>query len=402
MTNSAAIMEQTEKFGAHNYKPLPVVLTKGEGVWVTDVDGKRYLDFLSCYSALNQGHRHPKIIAALKDQLDKITLTSRAFYNDKLGEFCEKVAELCGMEMVLPMNSGAEAVETALKLARKWAYEVKKVPHDKAEIIVCDGNFHGRTISIISFSSEPEYKDPFAPFTPGFKSIPYGDLAALEKTITPNTAAFLVEPIQGEAGVVVPPEGFLAGAKKLCEKNNVLFMADEIQSGFGRSGKDFACQHENVQPDVFILGKALGGGVYPVSAVVSSRAIMGLYQPGEHGSTFGGNPLAAAVGLAAIEVFKEEKLSERSAELGAYFKEKLMAIKSPYVKCIRGKGLFIGVVLEENAGGARRFCEALQKAGMLCKETHENVIRFAPPLIITKEELDWALERIVPVLQGNL
>ncbi|MFH0901566.1 MAG: ornithine--oxo-acid transaminase [Pseudomonadota bacterium] len=398
MATTREIIAETEQWGAHNYKPLPVVLTHGEGVWVYDTEGNRYLDFLACYSALNQGHRHPRIAEALKRQLDRITLTSRAFHNDQLGGLCHELAQLCRMEMVLPMNTGAEAVETALKAARKWAYETKKVPSGRAEIIACEGNFHGRTLAIVSFSTEPLYRDAFGPFTPGFKIIPYGDAAALEAAITENTAAFLVEPIQGENGVVVPPDGYLRQAREICSKRRVLFVADEIQTGFGRTGTMFATEHERVQPDLMILGKALGGGYYPVSAVVGSREVLGLFTPGEHGSTFGGNPLAAAVARESIRVLVEENLAGRSAELGAYLIERLRAIRSPHVKQVRGRGLFAGVVLNEAAGGARQFCEALMRRGMLCKETHEHVIRFAPPLTIQRSDIDWALERIEPVL----
>jgi ornithine--oxo-acid transaminase len=399
MPTSKAIMAQTETWGAHNYKPLPVVLAHGEGVWVEDLEGKRYLDFLSCYSALNQGHRHPRIIKALKDQADKITLTSRAFYNDQLGPLCEELAAFTGHEMVLPMNSGAEAGETALKLARKWAYQVRKLKRYEADIIVCANNFHGRTISWVSCSTEKLYRDDFGPFTPGFTIVPYGDAAAIEKAIRPTTAAVCLEPIQGEAGVVLPPPGFLKKVSDLCRTHNLLFIADEVQTGFGRTGAKFACDHEQVRPDLFILGKALGGGVYPISAVTGASALLGLFAPGEHGSTFGGNPLACAVAREALRVIIDEKLPQRSAELGAYFMDQLRTFSSPHVKEIRGKGLFTGVELHKSAGGARRFCEALMEKGMLCKETHEHVIRFAPPLTITQGELDWALERIEPVLK---
>ncbi len=399
MTSSRELMAQTEQWGAHNYKPLPVVLTRGEGVWVYDVEGRKYLDFLSCYSALNHGHRHPRIVAAAKAQLDRITATSRAFYNDQLGPLFEELAALTHMDMVLPMNTGAEAVETALKSARAWAYQVKKIPQYDAEIIACDGNFHGRTITIVSFSTEPLYREYFGPFTPGFKVIPYGDAAALEKAITPKTAAFLVEPIQGENGVVVPPAGYLKKAAEICKKHNVLLVADEIQTGFGRTGKPFACDHDGVKPDMMILGKALGGGLYPVSAVAGSKEVLGLYRPGEHGSTFGGNPLAAAIAREAIKVMVEEKLPERSAELGEYLLGRLRKLKSKHVKEVRGRGLFAGVELYPQAGGARRFCEALQGEGLLCKETHTHVIRFAPPLVIKKSDIDWALERIAKVLK---
>lgn len=391
-------IELEETYGAHNYHPLDVVLSHGEGVWVVDVDGKRYLDCLSAYSALNQGHRHPKIIQALREQVERITLTSRAFRNDQLGLFYRDLCVLTGYPMALPMNSGAEAVETALKLARKWGYRHKGIPAGKAEIVTFTSNFHGRTIAIVSFSTEPLYRDDFGPFTPGFVTVPYGDMGALEQAINPNTAAVLIEPIQGEAGVIIPPEGYLKGVRALCTRHNVLMMADEIQTGLGRTGRLFATDHEGVRPDVAILGKALGGGVYPVSAVLAPREVLGLFRPGEHGSTFGGNPLAASVGRAALRVIVEEHLIENAAEQGAYFQERLAEIPSPHVKEVRGKGLLIGVELEPGAGGARRFCEALQHRGILCKETHEHVIRFAPPLVIDRTTIDWALEPITEVL----
>jgi ornithine--oxo-acid transaminase len=398
LATNREIIEVTEKYGAHNYHPLPVVIAKAEGVWVEDPEGVRYMDMLSAYSALNQGHRHPRIIQALKDQADRVTLTSRAFHNDQLGYLYRDIAEMTGKEMVLPMNSGAEAVETAVKAARKWGYNVKKIPDDKAEIIVCEGNFHGRTTTVISFSSEPSYRAGFGPFTPGFKLIPYGDAAALEKAITPNTCAFLVEPIQGEAGVVVPPKGYMRKCRELCTKNKVLLIADEIQTGFGRTGKLFCVQHDDVVPDMFIMGKALSGGVLPVSAVAADGDVLGVFKPGEHGSTFGGSPLACAVARAALAVIRDEKLAERSAELGAYFMGELRKMGSPLVKEIRGSGLFVGVELKREAGLARPFCEKLKEQGMLCKETHDYVIRFAPPLVITKADLDWALARIRKVL----
>ncbi len=391
-------IELEEKYGAHNYHPLDVVINKAEGVWVYDVDGKKYLDCLAAYSAVNQGHCHPRIVKALKDQAEKVTLTSRAFRNDQLPFLYKELCELTGYQMVLPMNSGAEAVETALKAARKWAYQVKHVRDDEAEIIACSNNFAGRTISIISFTTVDQYKDGFGPFTPGFKVIPYGDSVALEKAITKNTAAFLVEPIQGEGGVIVPPDGYLKKAFDICKKNNVLFIADEIQSGLGRSGKLFAFEYENIRPDVVIIGKALSGGCYPVSAVLSSNEVLGVFNPGDHGSTFGGNPLAAAVARESIKVLLEERLIENSFKMGEYFRERLRGIKSNHVKEIRGKGLFIGVELKPEAKGARRFCEALMEKGILCKETHENVIRFAPPLVITQKEIDWALPKIEEVL----
>jgi ornithine--oxo-acid transaminase len=390
-----------ERYGAHNYHPLDVILVRGEGVWVYDVDGKRYLDCLSAYSALNQGHVHPTILEALKTQAEKLTLTSRAFRNDQLALFYQELSELTGYEMSLPMNSGAEAVETAIKLARKWATHVKGIPSNSAEIIVCEGNFHGRTISIISFSSENSYKENFGPFTPGFQLVPYGDINSIKGAITSNTTAVMLEPIQGEAGVIVPPDGYLQAIRDVCGNNNVLFIADEIQSGLGRTGRLFACDHENVRPDIMILGKALSGGFYPVSAVLADEPIMGLFQPGEHGSTFGGNPVAAAVARAAIRVLIEENLIENAEKVGNYFKGQLETIATEAdknVEEVRGKGLLIGVELKKEAGGARRFCEALKEEGILAKETHENVIRFAPPLIIDQLTIDWALPRINDVL----
>ncbi len=387
-----------ETYGAHNYHPLDVVIDRAEGVWVWDVAGRKYLDCLSAYSALNQGHRHPKIMAALADQAGRVTLTSRAFRNDQLGRLYKELNDLTGYQMALPMNTGAEAVETALKLARIWGYRAKGIPRDQAEVIVASSNFHGRTITIISFSSEPLYRDEFGPHTPGFVTVPYGDAAALEQAITPNTAAILIEPIQGEAGVIVPPPGYLRAARDLCRRHNVLLIADEIQTGLGRTGALFACDHEDVRPDVMILGKALGGGVYPVSVVLADEPVMGLFKPGEHGSTFGGNPLAAAVARASLAVLVDEDLIGRAATLGEYFQERLAEIPSPHVKEVRGKGLLIGVELKPEAGGARRFCEALFERGLLCKETHQNVIRFAPPLTIERETIDWALEPITETL----
>ena len=395
---SSQYIDLEETYGANNYHPLDVVITRGEGVWVEDVDGNRYLDCLSAYSALNQGHVHPKILAALQEQAARLTLTSRAFRNDQLPLFYQELCELTGYEMALPMNSGAEAVETAIKLARKWAYQVKGVPRHQAEIIVCQNNFHGRTVTIISFSSEPLYKDDFGPFTPGFISVPYGDAEAVASAITPNTAAILFEPIQGEAGVILPPEGFIKRLRQISLENRVLLMADEIQTGLGRTGRLFACDHEDVRPDVIILGKALSGGFYPVSAVLADRPVLGLIQAGEHGSTFGGNPLGAAIARAALQVIVEEKLIENADELGEYFMDQLAEIPSRHVKEVRGKGLLIGVELNPEAGGARRFAEALKGEGLLVKETHQNVIRFAPPLIIDRDTLDWAIPRIRSVL----
>jgi ornithine--oxo-acid transaminase len=387
-----------EQFGAHNYHPLDVVIDRAEGVWVWDTANEKYLDCLSAYSSLNQGHRHPAIIQALIEQAQKVTLTSRAFRNAQLGPFYEELHTMTGYDMALPMNTGAEAVETAIKLVRKWGYEVKGIPRHQAEIIVVSGNFQGRTVTIISFSNEPSYREPFGPFTPGFVTVPYGDSAALANAITPNTCAIMLEPIQGEAGVVIPPAGYLQAVRQLASQHNVLFVADEIQTGLGRTGKLFCCEHEGVRPDLIILGKALGGGVYPVSAVLADKPIMGLFRPGEHGSTFGGNPLAAAVARAALRVIREEKLAERAAELGEYFQERLAEIPSPHVKEVRGKGLLIGVELKPEAGGARRFCEALRNQNILCKETHEHVIRFAPPLVIDRATIDWAIPRITEVL----
>jgi ornithine--oxo-acid transaminase len=392
------LIELAETWSAHNYHPLPVVLTRGEGVWVHDPDGNRYMDMLSAYSALNHGHRHPRIIQALKDQADRITLTSRAFHNDLFGPLCEKICRLAGQEMTLLMNSGAEAVETAIKTARKWGYKVKKVPKDKAEIIVCENNFHGRTTTIVGFSSEEQYREDFGPFTPGFKLIPYGDAQALERAITPETIGFLVEPIQGEAGILMPADGYLKKAAEICRRNRVLLIADEIQTGFGRTGKLFCYEHDGIVPDLIIVGKALGGGVLPVSGVIGKRETLGLFRPGDHGSTFGGNTLACAVAIAALDVLVEERLVERSAEMGAYFMKRLREIPSDKVREVRGRGLLIGVEIKEEHGTARPYCEKLMELGILAKETHHQVIRFAPPLVMTREEADWALERIAKVL----
>jgi ornithine--oxo-acid transaminase len=396
--NTQEYIQLEEQYGANNYHPLDVVIDKAEGVWVYDVDGKKYLDCLSAYSAVNQGHVHPKILEALVEQSKKVTLTSRAFRNDQLPLFYQELSEMTGYEMSLPMNSGAEAVETAIKLARKWAYQVKGIPRHKAEIIVCEGNFHGRTTTVISFSTEPLYREDFGPFTPGFVTVPYGDSTAIGKAITPNTAAVMLEPIQGEAGVRVPPEGYLKRVSEICKQNNVLFIADEIQTGLGRTGKLFACDHEGVRPDIMVIGKALSGGFYPVSAALADRSILGLLTPGEHGSTFGGNPLGAAVARASLRVIREENLAERAELLGTYFMEQLAEIPSPHVKEVRGRGLLIGVELKPEARGARRFCEALQERGILAKETHEHILRFAPPLVIDKETIDWALPSIRDVL----
>ncbi|MCM3226065.1 ornithine--oxo-acid transaminase [Terribacillus saccharophilus] len=395
-TDAQDLMQLTEQYGANNYHPLPIVISKAEGVWVEDTDGKRYMDMLSAYSAVNQGHRHPKIIEALIEQAQKVTLTSRAFHNDQLGVWYEKVAALTGKDMILPMNTGAEAVETAFKAARRWGYDVKGIADNQAEVIVCSGNFHGRTMTAVSLSSEAEYRRGFGPMIPGIKVIAYGDLDALKSAITPNTAALILEPIQGEAGIIIPPEGFLKAASKLCKQENVLFIADEIQVGLGRTGKRFACDWEDVTPDLFILGKALGGGVFPISCVAGNKDVLGVFNPGSHGSTFGGNPLACAVSIAALDVLEEENLAARSHRLGTYLQEQLQQLTSDKIKEVRGRGLFVGIELTEPA---RPFCEKLKELGVLCKETHETVIRIAPPLIITEDELEWALERLKQVLQ---
>jgi len=395
--NTQEFVELESTYGAHNYHPLDVVIERAEGVWVYDVEGKKYLDCLASYSAVNQGHCHPAILETLIDQAHKVTLTSRAFRNEQLPLLYKQLNELTGMDMALPMNSGAEAVETAVKTARKWGYKVKGIPEGKAEIIVCANNFHGRTVTIVSFSTDEQYRDGFGPFTPGFKIIPFGDAEALRAAITPNTCAFLVEPIQGEAGIIIPPKGFLQQAAAICRENNVLLMCDEIQSGLGRTGKLFAYMHEGIRPDLLIVGKALAGGFYPVSAVLSSKAILGVYNPGDHGSTFGGNPLGCAVARTALRVLVEERMVERSAENGAYFLDKLRTIHTPNLKEVRGIGMWIGV---EMMGKARPYCEALMKEGILCKETHDHVIRIAPPLTITREEIDWAFERIKKVLEA--
>lgn len=386
-----------ERYSAHNYHPLDVVIERAEGVWVYDVEGRKYLDFLSAYSAVNQGHCHPRIMAAMQAQMGKVTLTSRAFRNDQMGPFLEQLCGLTGYDMALPMNTGAEAVETALKAARKWGYKVKGVPAGQAEIIVCRNNFHGRTTTIVGFSSEAQYKEDFGPFTPGFVEIPFGDAAALEAAITPNTVGFMFEPVQGEGGVILPPEGWLKETYDICQRHNVLYMADEIQTGLGRTGKLFACEHEGVRADVMIIGKALSGGFYPVSAVLADSEVLGLFRPGDHGSTFGGNPLGAAVASAALDVLVDEKLVERSKELGAYLKGRLSRIESPLIKEVRGRGLFIGMELNVPARG---YCEALRDRGILCKETHVNTIRFAPPLVINREDLDWAIGHIEEVLMA--
>ena len=396
MYSSKELMEMNDKYGARNYNPLPIVISKAERVWVEDPEGKKYMDMLAAYSAMNHGHRHPKIIQALKDQADKVTLTSRAFQNDMLPVFYKKVTELTGKEMVLPMNTGAEAVETALKTARRWATDVKGVPENQAEIIVSAGNFHGRTTTIISFSQDENARRAFGPFTPGFKSIPFGDIEALKAAINENTAAYITEPIQGEAGIIMPPDGFLKEAAAVCKENNVLFIADEIQTGLGRTGKNFACDWEGVTPDMYIMGKALGGGVFPISAVAANEDILGVFNPGSHGSTFGGNPLGCACAITALEVLEEENLVENSREMGEYFVSELRKIKNPIIKEVRGRGLFVGFELDRNA---RPYCEELADLGVLCKDTHENIIRFAPPLVITKEEIDWAVDKVRKVFE---
>lgn len=398
MTRVQKDIELAEQYGARNYHPLPIVISSAEGVWVHDTEGNRYMDMLSAYSALNQGHRHPRIIEALKKQADKVTLTSRAFHNETMGLFYEKLAAYTGKERILPMNTGAEAVETALKAVRRWAYSVKHIADEQAEIIVFEGNFHGRTLAVTSFSSTPAYRQGFGPFTPGFRLVPYGDLEALAAAINPNTAAVLIEPIQGEAGIRIPPDGFLAETAKLCTEHQVLLIADEIQTGFGRTGRRFACDWENVVPDVYVMGKALGGGVMPVSAIAANSAVMDVFEPGSHGSTFGGNPLSCAVAIAALDVTETEQLADRSDRLGQYFMEKLMTLKHAEIAEIRGRGLFIAIEL---TAPARLFCERLMQLGLLCKETHDYVIRLAPPLIITEAEIDWAFARIQAVFSNS-
>jgi len=398
VATSAELIRLEETYGAHNYHPLDVVVSRARGVWVWDVEGNKYLDFLAAYSAVNQGHCHPKIVAALKDQAERVTLTSRAFRNDQLGPLCAELCELTGFTRFLPMNTGAEAVETAIKAARKWAHTVKGVPDDRGEILVFEGNFHGRTTTIVGFSSEEQYRKGFGPFTPGFRLLPYGNAQAAEQAITPETVAILVEAIQGEGGIMIPPAGFLRRLREIATANRVLLVLDEIQSGLGRTGKLFCYEHEGIRPDIVVIGKALGGGAVPVSGILSDDEVMSVFMPGDHGSTFGGNPLACAVAHAAIRALVDEGMIENSARLGDYFLQRLQALKSPHVKEVRGRGLWIGVELKPESGGARRFCEALQKQGLLCKETHVNIIRFAPPLVITREEIDWALERIAKVL----
>jgi ornithine--oxo-acid transaminase len=401
MNGSQSYVEQVNRWSARNYNPLNVVIEKGLGCWVWDVEGKKYLDMLAAYSAVNQGHCHPKIINALVEQAKKVTLTSRAFQNDQMGAFLERLCELTGYEKALPMNTGAEAVETALKAARKWGELKKGVGKNTGKIIACENNFAGRTITIVSFSSDDQYRDGFGPFTPGFEIIPYGDSDALEKAIDDDTVAFILEPIQGEGGILVPPEGYLKKVREITQKHRVLLILDEIQTGFGRTGQLFAHNYEGIRPDILVMGKAISGGVYPVSAIVCDQEIMEVFAPGDHGSTFGGNPLGSAVGLAAIDVIVEEKLSERSKELGDYFLQKLKGLTAPMIKEVRGKGLFIGVEIKKEYGNARKYTEMLREKGLLCKETHEQTIRFAPPLVITKDEIDWAFDRIREVLQPD-
>ena len=398
LLNTQSFIDLENEFGAHNYEPLDIVLARGQGVWVWDVEGNKYLDMLASYSALNQGHCHPRILTALIEQAKKLTLVSRAFRSDQLGPFYKEICEMTHSHSVLPMNSGTEAVETALKAARKWGYQIKEIPDNMAEIIVCANNFHGRSTTIVGFSTEKQYKEGFGPFTPGFITIPFGDAEALEWAITPNTVAFLVEPIQGEGGIIVPPAGYLKKVREICDRYNVLLILDEIQTGLGRTGKLFAEEHEGIESDLTLVGKALSGGFYPISTVLSNKETLSIFQPGDHGSTFGGNPLACAVAREALKVIEDEKLIEKYLFMGHYLKESLRNILSPYVKEVRGMGLLIGVELKKSAGGARKFCETLMEKGILCKETHKHVIRFAPPLTITKEELDWALDRIESVL----
>ncbi len=399
--NTKQYIELEDRYGAKNYKPLDVVINKGEGIWVWDVEGNKYMDCLSAYSAVNQGHCHPRIKQALTNQAEKLTLTSRAFRNDQLGLFYEDICTLTNSHMVLPMNSGAEAVETVIKAVRKWGYKTKNIPDGKAEIIVCNNNFHGRTITIVGFSTEEAYKEGFGPFTPGFRAVPFGDMEAMEKAISPNTVAIMVEPIQGEGGVIIPPEGYLKRIRELCDEHNIVMVLDEIQTGLGRTGRLFAEEYDGIEADVTLVGKALSGGFYPISAVLSNADVLGVFMPGDHGSTFGGNPLACAVAREALKVLQEEDLIDNAAKLGEYFMDELRKIESPHVAEVRGRGLLIGVELKKEAGGARRFCEALMSRGLLCKETHEHVIRFAPPLVITKEDIDWALAHIREVLKMN-
>lgn len=398
--DQATYIQLEQKYGAHNYKPLNVVLSRGQGVWVWDVEGNRYLDCLSAYSAVNQGHCHPRIMETLMEQAKKLTLTSRAFRNDQLGPFYRELCEATNSHKVLPMNSGAEAVETVIKTIRKWGYQVKGIPEDQAEIIVCEDNFHGRTITIVGFSTDEGSRRGFGPFTPGFKIVPFGDAEALEAAITPNTVGFLVEPIQGEAGVVIPPEGYLKQAKSICERHNIMLILDEIQTGLGRTGKLLAEEHDGIEADLTLIGKALSGGFYPISAVLSNSEVMDVLQPGEHGSTFGGNPLACAIGRTALRVLIEEGMIDNAAKMGAYFLESLKQIRSDKIREIRGRGLMIGMEFHSDVGGARQYCEQLMAKGLLCKETHDNIIRFAPPLIIDREAVDWAVDRIAKAVEN--
>ncbi|MGD9333065.1 MAG: ornithine--oxo-acid transaminase [Desulfobacterales bacterium] len=398
---SEEFIELENRYGAHNYKPLDVVLTRGEGIWVWDVDGKRYMDCLSAYSAVNQGHCHPAIMQTMMDQARRLTLTSRAFRNDQLGLLYKEVCELTRSHKMLPMNSGAEAVETVIKSVRKWGYKVKGVPDDQAEIIVCSNNFHGRTITIVGFSTDPAARDGFGPFSPGFKTVPFGDARALAEAITPRTVGFLVEPIQGEAGVIIPPEGYLREAKRLCEENNVVLILDEIQTGLGRTGKLLAEEHEGIEADLTLVGKALSGGFYPISAVLSNKEVMDVLRPGEHGSTFGGNPLACAIARTALRVLVEEGMVANAAALGTYFTDALRSLGDPKIKEVRGKGLMIGIEFHPEVGGVRPYCEKLMREGMLCKETHDHIIRIAPPLVITREDIDWAMEKIAKVFKAD-
>ena len=400
--NSQDYIRLEDTYGARNYKPMDVVLSRGEGIWVWDVEGNKYMDCLSAYSAVNQGHCHPEILKAMMEQAQKLTLTSRAFRNDQLGLFYKEVCELTRSHKVLPMNSGAEAVETVIKAARKWGYEVKGVPHDRAEIIVCENNFHGRTITIVGFSTDEGSRRGFGPFTPGFKVIPFGDADALEQAVTPNTVGFLAEPIQGEAGVIIPPDGYLKQARDICSRHDIVMILDEIQTGLGRTGKLLAEEYDGIEADLTLVGKALSGGFYPVSAVLSNKAVLGVLRPGEHGSTFGGNPLACAIARKAVRVLFEENLIDNAKEQGAYFLAGLKHIQSPHIKEIRGKGLMIGLELHPEAGGAHRFCNLLKEKGLLCKDTHEHTIRFAPPLVIRREDVDWALERIEAVMKDTI
>ena len=401
MATNQELISLVDDFSAHNYHPLPIVVAEAEGVWVKDAEGNKYMDMLAAYSAVNFGHSNPDLIAAASEQLGKVTLTSRAFHNAQLGPFCKELAELCGMETVLPMNTGAEAVETAIKTARKWGYTKKGVADGKAKILVCEGNFHGRTTTIVSFSDDPQCRDGFGPFTPGFELVKYGDIEALRNAIDENTVAFMMEPIQGEGGIIIPEEGFLKQVRALCTEKNVLFIADEIQSGLGRTGKTFACDWEDVKPDIYILGKALGGGIMPISAVVSSREILSVFTPGDHGSTFGGNPLACAIARKVISILNTNEYQNRALELGQYLVNKINDANFDCVETVRARGLWLGVEIKKSSGVARPYCEKLMEEGMLCKETHEQTIRIAPPLCITQEEIDWAFAKLEKVLGGN-